>query len=872
MARFRAVVDYSASDSEEEQQVAANLQPEPEEASPADDLNAVAVRKGKEKASAPVGEREEGRAKEAEMQVEHQRVRKEHDKHRKRDKGKGKAGSSRQSPPSTHKPHRNATVISYADETGSRPPKVSVMQTSLFRAPEEDSMLSEYSALSDEATSPARIGKHGRDIDGEGQHEEPRKRVSFDEELHLLPRQPSRKYARVEGSASAVYGNESELIDAGLSLGRSFRVGWGPGGVLVYSGALCGPTTKVNTTANTSTVQKCVVPLVSSATAEAAERASKLLSHHLKFTPIESDTNGLPCARPSSVLTFASFAAQFPSTDRSFEASLFRLGHALFDPLDLHLAESVPVDVGKRVEILKRKAALADWLQKYISTSINAAIRNSPGADWAASVFTLLSGNQVERACEMAMDTGNVKVASLIAECPGDATFRSDLRAELDVWREARTDAHMSENTRKIYAILAGIVDKLEGSKGTGIERCPDIQIAKDLSWKQTFGLHLWFGQPVESPVASALESYDAHWKVASSGAAPPMPWYTEPLVRSQQAGHPSWTLSSAAEPPDALYSLIKLYADSSCKLSSILDPRSFSESPVDYRLAWHLYVILARCLRVRDLNGRGHAAGSGSQDTSEGHSANAEILASSYALQLEEAGMIQEAVFVLLHIESSTERVKAIKELLNRCAGKLDQWMARGLEGSLKIPKAWVHEAKAIYALDSGEVYDAYRQYLEAGLYDEAHRLAVSELAPDAVVRGDIDLLKTLVEPFKDRPVSGWLAGGKVYMDYVDVMIRLPESSIGETNLDAAELTQLTRSISILLRQLPDLLHDWSNLNQVVALEEMTRQLTTRLNRINPIAVYRSKVQTPLMDGGSRLRNLRRAAFEKFLTAVEVA
>ena len=86
--------------------------------------------------------------------------------------------------------------------------------------------------------------------------------------------------------------------------------------------------------------------------------------------------------------------------------------------------------------------------------------------------------------------------------------------------------------------------------------------------------------------------------------------------------------------------------------------------------------------------------------------------------------------------------------------------------------------------------------------------------------------------------------------MDYVDVMMCLPESSVGDIKLDAAELTKLTRSVSILLRQLPDLLQDWSNLNQVVALEEMTKQLTTRLNRINPIAVVRLLVCVHVLCG----------------------
>ena len=39
--------------------------------------------------------------------------------------------------------------------------------------------------------------------------------------------------------------------------------------------------------------------------------------------------------------------------------------------------------------------------------------------------------------------------------------------------------------------------------------------------------------------------------------------------------------------------------------------------------------------------------------------------------------------------------RKAAIKNLLNRCAPELNDWTVRGLVGSLKIPLAWVNEAK---------------------------------------------------------------------------------------------------------------------------------------------------------------------------------
>jgi len=66
--------------------------------------------------------------------------------------------------------------------------------------------------------------------------------------------------------------------------------------------------------------------------------------------------------------------------------------------------------------------------------------------------------------------------------------------------------------------------------------------------------------------------------------------------------------------------------------------------------------------MRIRDFSDRGDP-GAGARrdedntdadDNVEGHSPSADLLASGYALQLENLGLLQEAVFVLLHIEGS--------------------------------------------------------------------------------------------------------------------------------------------------------------------------------------------------------------------------
>ncbi|CCL99212.1 uncharacterized protein FIBRA_01227 [Fibroporia radiculosa] len=793
------------------------------------------------------------------------------------------------SPPPTKRSAADPTIIPWARELGVDAQKMHVMQTSLFRMPEEEAALK---ALSRPATrrKPSLFAslnrKHSRDSEGEGLRADSRQRTSFAQDIEPASYRPSRKYARVEGSASAVSGKEDAFVDAGLALGRSFRVSWGPSGTLVHLGALCGPYSSSETTANSSIVQKSTVPLVAAPIGEASERASKLLSHHLGSTPIESDAEGVPFANPSRQLSFSSFAAQFPATDLSFEACLFRLGRALFDPIDLRLADSAGMEVRHRAHALRRKAALSKWLETTIANSVEADLRDNPGGDWAATAFTLLSGNQVEKACEIAMDSGNVKLASLMSQYPGDDEFRADLQTQLSLWREQRIDAHINPNTRKIYALLAGIVHTLEGSKGAAPEQCPDVIITKGLDWKRIFGLHLWFGEPMESTIADAFASYDALWKNLSSGTASPIPWYNEQSVNSNQPGSRSWVLPSSATPPDALYSLIRLHSDPTCTLSTILSPLSFSASPADFSLAWHMYIILSRCLRVRDLADReGHAAieddaidNSNSDEPSvEGHSPSADLLANSYALQLEQAGMIQEAVFVLLHIEGSAGRVKAVKELLTRCAGRLDDWTTRGLVGSLKLPMAWVNEAKATYALDCGDVYGAYELYLTAGLYNAAHDLAVRELAPDAVIRRDLDLLRDLFDKFRPHVVDGWQERGKVFLDYAHILTRLPElheriHSGTADPADTTELEQLARSVPKIIGILPDLFNDRSDPCHTAAFAEMTNKLAVCLNKVKPLVLYQSRIRAPQMTEGMRLRNVQTAAFERFLKMVEVA
>lgn len=70
--------------------------------------------------------------------------------------------------------------------------------------------------------------------------------------------------------------------------------------------------------------------------------------------------------------------------------------------------------------------------------------------------------------------------------------------------------------------------------------------------------------------------------------------------------------------------------------LNQLLEPRSITADPLDYRLSWHLWEML-RALNYTHLS-----------EQCEG------VLQASYAGQLESEGLWEWAIFVLLHIDNS--------------------------------------------------------------------------------------------------------------------------------------------------------------------------------------------------------------------------
>ncbi|KAF9567185.1 hypothetical protein CPC08DRAFT_627248 [Agrocybe pediades] len=884
------------------------------------------------------------------------------------------ASSSSRSPPTItrYNPRGDASIIPWAQHVGVDPQTMHVMQASLFRVPEEAAALK---AMRDEQpSSNIRLGvnsrhqlsrKHSRDSDGDGLRLDSRERGSFEQDIEAPVFRPTRKYARVSIASSIANGNEGSYVDAGLAMGRSFRVGWGPGGQLVHLGSICSPNSSSFTPANSSilTLTKTPPSLSKSQHENSAPShlappalAAKLLQHHLSHTSISPDESGIPYASPTSPtsvaststrsrthapakssdpLNFSSFMSLFPSNETSSPAPIFRLGSALFDPIDLHLGRSnqnssitgttITPDIRNRVNSLRRKSALSKWLEDVVKPSVDGDLRmqsNGSSATYTAAdaAFTYLTGHQISAACSAAADGGYIKLSTLISQAGGDELFKEDILSQLEIWKADKLapgsnnslpnarNGLVGRDVWRLYCLLGGQIYQEDADNRTGADIC------SGLDWRRIFGLYLWYGTRVDSSIADVVKVYETmllhNSRGPSNDIARPVPKWV--AAQSGQSRAPSilglfssYTSSQDSYAEDPLYALIKLYADPALSLSKALNPLSFAPSGLDWGVAmcWHLYIVLSRVMRVRDFADRTEPTVRASKRNSEngviddddvvnsrpeGHSPTANLLTSSYAFELESYGMIQEAAFVLMHLEDSSGREKAIKDLLARSGAKLDDWMTRGLVGSLKLPTPWVDEAKAMHEYDSGHFFSAYELYISAGLFNAAHTLALYELAPDAVIRKDLELLRNLFSRFdadgrRDK-IDGWFVKGKIFLDYVEIMTKLPKllDDVAEDNDERPSIPDVTQESQIedftkrapkIIALLPDILHRSraTDVRHTAALEEMSKDLLQLVERARPLLLTRIKESTlNVFDGPTKIKLARGIGYARFLNSIE--
>ena len=527
--------------------------------------------------------------------------------------------------------------------------------------------------------------------------------------------------------------------DAGLTLGRSFRAGFGPCGA--YAHAAGG--------ASVGGVALAHVRLAPDAHA----LAETLLAQQLAASDVEL-VEGVPFVAPKRTTTFATHAQHYAADDKRYAPQLFHLGAALFDPLRRELPDDAPASLVAESERLRRKTAFSEWLARAVAPLVQLEARAHRAASRRAElVLALLTGFQVESAADAALEAQDVRLATLVAQAGGDAAGRAFLAEQLGVWQREEVLPHLDAPMRRVYELLAGHV-------GT------DARVASGLDWRRALGLHVWYGVPWEAPLAASVASYAAALATPASDTQPPLPAHYD----AARLG--ALRVRELAQRPDAerdgMYELLQLHVDAAYPLERALNARNFGASAVEHTLPWLTYILLARALRVRDF-----------ADAETG-----ERLTLAYAAQLEAHGLWRWAVFVLLHLCAADVRRAAVQAVLARHVAALGE--ARAFLDALAVPDAWRARAEAVAARAAGDVYREYTSWLRAGDLSAAHDVAVAYLAPETFVRGDAGTLLDLLRPFGDAEqaaraagepfrVAHWNTQGRVLYDYATLPHLLP-------------------------------------------------------------------------------------------------
>ncbi|XP_018431124.1 PREDICTED: nuclear pore complex protein Nup98-Nup96-like [Nanorana parkeri] len=154
-------------------------------------------------------------------------------------------------------------------------------------------------------------------------------------------------------------------------------------------------------------------------------------------------------------------------------------------------------------------------------------------------------------------------------------------------------------------------------------------------------------------------------------------------------------------------------------------------------------------------------------------------VLHASYAAQLENVGLWEWAVFVMLHIHDPVARESAVRELLNRhCVlGETPESLMKEkfLIEKLHIPARWIHEAKAIRSRREGDGHKEAIYLLRANHWNQCHRLVSRHLASDAIINENYSYLRSFLDELS-RPencvhIQGWDTAGQVCLDYITII-----------------------------------------------------------------------------------------------------
>uniref|UniRef100_A0A452ST12 Nuclear pore complex protein Nup98-Nup96 n=1 Tax=Ursus americanus TaxID=9643 RepID=A0A452ST12_URSAM len=606
---------------------------------------------------------------------------------------------------------------------------------------------------------------------------------------------------------SVTYGKGKLLMDMALFMGRSFRVGWGPNWTLANSGEQLSGSHELENHQIADSMEYGFLPnpvAVKSLTESPFKVHLEKLSLRqkkpdedlrlyqiplelkLKHSTVHVDEL-CPLIVPNpGVAVIHDYANWVKKASGDFleaqsEYGLFHwsLTWTLCEALWGHLKEpdSQPDEPSEYIQILERRRTFSRWLSHTAAPQIEEEVSLTRKDRPVEAVFSYLTGKRISEACSLAQQSGDHRLALLLSQLVGSQSVRELLTMQLVDWQQLQANCFIQDERLRIFALLAG-------KPVWQLTEHRQINVCSFLDWKRALAVHLWYLLPPTASISRALSMYEEAFQ-ADRYACSPLPAYLEDsgcVIKEEE--NPQRPLQ------DVCFHLLKLYSDRHYDLNQLLEPRSITADPLDYRLSWHLWEVL-RALNYTHLS-----------EQCEG------VLQTSYAGQLESEGLWEWAIFVLLHIDNSSMREKAVRELLTRHCQLLEtpeSWAKETfLTQKLCVPAEWINEAKAVRAHMESDKHLEALYLFKAGHWNRCHKFIIKHLASDAIINENYDYLKGFLEdlapPERSSLIQDWETSGLVYLDYIRIIDMLHQ--IQQADCSVYELEELhARVVSLCSR-----------------------------------------------------------------------
>ncbi|OCK77195.1 hypothetical protein K432DRAFT_334357 [Lepidopterella palustris CBS 459.81] len=535
------------------------------------------------------------------------------------------------------------------------------------------------------------------------------------------------------------------------------------------------------------------------------------ITQQRKVTEIQ-EMDGAPIAAVRTDFRFDDFAKRvaIDAPQGVHEQQVWQLASILFDECDT-FPDDVPREHFLKHQERFRKDRLSEFWETLVFSDAEIQVQKAKSPEEKALAY--LSAHNIVDACNTLLGGRDMRLASMVAQIGGGVAMRQDIQAQLEEWQKLNVISEISDPIRAMYELLAGNCGLCEGKASDGREnKVSAFKIASHFGfdWRRAFGLRLWYGTLTSEPIQMAIAQFAYDLREGREDVKP-VPWFVEKGVDM------GWKDPEPDTREDVLWGILKLYAaqhntDVTANAEDIFAPQNISGNPLNARLSFQLSQLFkARAEAMHPIvvptnrTAHGFSASlmsSTSTTDQDDQPANAlgalcDAITCTYASTLHTTEHWPVAIYVYLHLSSSTEREHYIRTLLSFYASALETDQAdplfRQVANDLYIPVAWFHSAKALQARAEGDRTTECEHLLDAGEMVEAHEVLCRSVAPRAIIERDYDSLRELLGGFESpasspaansfsasksrrsrgrvEPVEGWSEGGMIYFDFIHLM-----------------------------------------------------------------------------------------------------